>query len=65
MTLVQVLTQAINSISANVNTELAKCLLKNSLSWRRISPMVKQQTGYESALQQIRELLISRSVDIN
>ena len=65
MSLVQVLTQAINSIPANVSAELAKCLLKNSLSWRRISPTVKQQTGYESALQQSRELLMSRGVDVN
>lgn len=62
MSLVQILTSSVNVISAEIDTELAKCLLKNAVSWRRISPTIKQQTGYDSNVQQLRDLLNSRGV---
>ena len=64
MTLVQVLTSSINEVSSKVNTLAAQTLLKNATSWRRIPASVKQQTEYESNMQQLRELLMSRGVPV-
>ncbi|TIA89234.1 hypothetical protein E3P99_02191 [Wallemia hederae] len=60
MTLVQVVTSSINEVSSNVNTLAAQTLLRNASSWRRIPASVKQQTEYESNMQQLRELLMGR-----
>ncbi|TIB06879.1 hypothetical protein E3P96_00032 [Wallemia ichthyophaga] len=63
MSLVQIVTSTINEIPANINTELAKSILKNAVSWRRIPTSIKQQTGYDGNVQQMRELLNSREGD--